>query len=226
MINEQRGKEQNMKNISIALDGPAGAGKSTVAKRIAEKNSLTYIDTGAMYRAITLKILNCGIDIQDEKAIEKILSETKIDIEGTHIFLDDRQVTDEIRRPEVDQFVSHVAKIPIIRKRLAEIQRKIAENKNVVMDGRDIATAVLPNATYKFFLTASIEERAERRYLELKKKGFEVTLEKIQEEIKNRDKIDMEREIAPLRKAEDAILIDTTGKTIEEVVDKIQSYLD
>ncbi len=215
-----------MKNISIALDGPAGAGKSTVAKRIAEKNSLTYIDTGAMYRAITLKILNCEIDIQDEKAIEKILSETKIDIEGTHIFLDDRQVTDEIRKPEVDQFVSHVAKIPIIRKRLAEIQRKIAENKNVVMDGRDIATAVLPNATYKFFLTASIEERAERRYLELKKKGFEVTLEKIQEEIKNRDKIDMEREIAPLRKAEDAILIDTTGKTIEEVVDKIQSYLD
>jgi cytidylate kinase len=215
-----------MKNISIALDGPAGAGKSTIAKLIAEKNNLIYIDTGAMYRAITLKIICCGIDINDKKAIEKILSQTKIDIKKNNVFLDGKIVTEKIRKPEINKFVSYVAKVPLIREKMVEFQRKIAVNKNVIMDGRDIATNILPDARHKFFLTASIEERAKRRFIELKQKNFQVTLKEIKEEIKNRDKIDMEREIAPLRKVEDAILIDTTGKSIDEVVQEMQSYLN
>ncbi|QEK13618.1 (d)CMP kinase [Crassaminicella thermophila] len=213
-----------MVNISIALDGPAGAGKSTIAKIIAKAKKLTYIDTGAMYRAITLKILRYGKNVQEEQ-IKKILSDSKIDIDGNDIFLDGKLVTEEIRKPEVSNFVSHVAKISFVRMKMVELQRKIAANKNVIMDGRDIGTYVLPNATYKFFLTASIDERAKRRFTELKEKGFNVTFEEVKNEMEKRDKIDTEREFAPLRQAEDAIVIDTTGKCIQEVVDEILYYL-
>ncbi|QXM06049.1 (d)CMP kinase [Crassaminicella indica] len=214
-----------MDNISIALDGPAGAGKSTIAKIIAKRKNLTYIDTGAMYRAIALKILREGIDIDKEESIQKVLSASSIDLEGNDIFLDGQLVTEEIRTPKVNNFVSHVARIPLVRMKMVELQRSIAANKNVIMDGRDIGTYVIPNATYKFYLTASIEERAKRRFIELRDKGFDTTIEIVKEEIKNRDKIDIEREFAPLRKAEDAIEIDTTGKSIEDVVEEILNYM-
>lgn len=214
-----------MKNISIALDGPAGAGKSTIAKIIANLKTLTYIDTGAMYRAIALKILNVGINIQEEEKIKEVLSKSKIDIEGNDILLDGKVVTSDIRSPQVNNFVSHVAKIPFVRIKMVDLQRKIALNKNVIMDGRDIGTYVMPNATYKFYLTASIEERAQRRFIELKNKNVEITLEEVKNGIRNRDKNDMEREFAPLKKAEDAIEIDTTGKSIQKVVDEILDYL-
>jgi cytidylate kinase len=214
-----------MKNISIAIDGPAGAGKSTIAKRIAKISNLVYIDTGAMYRAIALKILREKIDIQNTKEVSKLLSETKIDIDEVNIFLDGKLVTHEIRKPDVNNFVSYVARIGIVRKKMVELQRKIALNKNVIMDGRDIGTTVLPNATYKFFLTASIEERARRRYEELIAKGFSTTLHDVKEEIQTRDQIDIQRNIAPLRQSDDALLIDTTEKSIDDVVDEILSYL-
>lgn len=214
-----------MKNISVALDGPAGAGKSTIAKIVADLRDLTYIDTGAMYRAIALKILQEDINIEDEKQIEDLLNQSKIDIRENDIFLDEICVTEAIRKPEVSNFVSPVAKISSVRMKLVELQRKIASNKNVIMDGRDIGTHVLPDATYKFYLTASIEERARRRFIELKDKGFEITLEKVKTDIVNRDKNDMEREISPLRKADDAIEIDTSNKDIKKVVDEILEYL-
>ncbi|QZY56889.1 (d)CMP kinase [Crassaminicella profunda] len=214
-----------MKNISIALDGPAGAGKSTIAKIIAKHKNLTYIDTGAMYRAIALKILRKGIDVNKEKSVQDILLVSNIDLEGNDIFLDGNLVTEEIRTPKVNNFVSHVAKISSVRMKMVELQRNIAANKNVIMDGRDIGTYVIPNATYKFYLTASIEERAKRRFVELRDKGFDTTLEIVKEEIKNRDKMDTEREFAPLKKAEDAIEVDTTGKYIQDVVNEILQYL-
>ncbi|WP_132241457.1 (d)CMP kinase [Marinisporobacter balticus] len=214
-----------MKNISIALDGPAGAGKSTIAKIIANIKNLTYIDTGAMYRAIAFKILERGIHIEEEKKIQEILSRCKIDMDENDIFLDGKNITEDIRSPKVNNFVSHIAKIPHVRMKMVELQRNIASNKHVIMDGRDIGTYVMPNATYKFYLTASIEERATRRFTELKEKGIEITQKEVKDEIGNRDKIDMEREFAPLRKAEDAIEIDTTGKSIQKVVDEILYYL-
>lgn len=214
-----------MRNISVALDGPAGAGKSTIAKIIAEKKNLTYIDTGAMYRAITLKILSLGINLEDVKQIEYILSQSTIDIDEKNIFLDGHLVNDEIRKPKINRSVSHVAKIPIVRIKMVELQRKIASNKNVIMDGRDIGTYVLPQATYKFYLTASIEERAKRRFDELVSKGFHITFEEVRKEIINRDKTDMEREFAPLKQSKDAVMIDTTGKTINQVVEEILFYL-
>ncbi|WP_330375474.1 (d)CMP kinase [Inediibacterium massiliense] len=217
--------EDEMNSMSIALDGPAGAGKSTIAKKISEIKNITYIDTGAMYRAIALKVLKENIDLENQDHIEKMLLSTKIDIKGNDIFLDGQMVTDEIRNPNVNKMVSHVAKILAVREKMTYLQREIASCKDVVMDGRDIGTFVLPNATYKFYLTASIEERAERRYIELKEKGFEVTLEQIKDEIQERDKMDMEREIAPLKKAQDAIEIDTTGKGIEQVIHEILKYL-
>ncbi len=214
-----------MAKVTIAIDGPAGAGKSTIAKRIAELKNLLYIDTGAMYRAITLKLLNNNVAIHDKDRIKTILENTKIEfIEGS-IFLDDIRVDDEIREPRVNENVSEVAAIPLIRETLVGLQRKIAENNNVVMDGRDIGTRVLPDAKYKFFLTACIGERAERRYEELVKKGYGCNYEEVVKEITKRDKIDSERVLDPLQKAEDAILVDTTGKNIAEVIDIIMDEM-
>lgn len=211
------------KVYSVAIDGPAGAGKSTVAKMIAEKLNLVYVDTGAMYRAITLKALERGNF--SKQGIIKIAEESTIEIINGRIYLDGRDVTEEIRKPSVDEKVSTVASIPQVRKRLVEIQRQMAKNSGVVMDGRDIGTTVLPNAKYKFYLTADIKIRAKRRYEEMLNKGIKSDLEKVEQELAQRDKQDMERECSPLKVAEDAVIIDTSHKTPEEVVNEILNYI-
>ena len=209
-----------MKKI-IAVDGPAGAGKSTVSKIVAAELGYTYIDTGAMYRAVGLKIFESGQNLTEEflsEVTEKI--EIELD-ESARVFVNGEEVTKKIRTPEVSRLASDVSKFDFVRKKLTELQRKMAEQGKVIMDGRDIGTVVLPNADLKIFLTASIEERARRRFDELTAKGQAVELSAIEKEIAARDKQDSERKIAPLKKADDAILLDTTNLTIKEVVDKI-----
>ena len=204
-----------MKKI-IAVDGPAGAGKSTVSKIVAAKLGYTYIDTGAMYRAVALKSSRSCEDLVD------IIENTEIELDDrARVFLDGVEVTKEIRTPEISKLASDVSKFPFVRKKLTELQRKMAMRGAVIMDGRDIGTQVLPNADLKIFLTASIDERARRRFEELQAKGQEVNFDAIKKEIALRDKQDSEREIAPLKQAEDAILIDSTNLTIDEVAGKI-----
>lgn len=205
-----------MKKI-IAVDGPAGAGKSTVSKIVAARLGYTYIDTGAMYRAVALKVLLSGKPLSEE-----LLSgiEIKLD-ESARVFLDGREVTKEIRTPEVSRGASDVATVGFVRKKLTELQREMATQGSVIMDGRDIGTQVLPNADLKIFLTASVEERARRRLEELKLKGVDADFAQVVKEISLRDKQDSEREIAPLAQAEDAILLDSTRLTIDEVVAEI-----
>ncbi|QIB26053.1 (d)CMP kinase [Caloranaerobacter azorensis] len=214
-----------MDKIVIAIDGPAGAGKSTIAKIIAKKLNINYIDTGAMYRALTLKALKNNIDFNDKNSLISLLDETDIDYYNNHIYLDGKIVDNEIRNNEVSKNVSRVAKIKEIRIKLVEIQRKIASNKSVIMDGRDIGSYVLPNADFKFYVTASVDERSYRRYKELISKNVEISLEQVKEEIKQRDEIDKNREFSPLIKSEDAILIDTTRKTVEESVNEILNII-
>lgn len=210
-----------MSNMKIALDGPAGSGKSTIAKIIAAKLNIEYLDTGAMYRAITYKVLRDEVDYNDKEILIAFLCNTDIDFIDNEIYLDGENISEQIRSPEVTENVSLIASISQVREVLVDFQRRIAETKNIVMDGRDIGTKVIPNTKYKFFLTASLEERARRRYEEMIKKGFEVNLEEIKEAIDQRDKADAGREDSPLVMASDAKLIDTTGKTIEEVVDRV-----
>lgn len=208
--------------ISIAIDGPAGAGKSTISKKVADILNIEYVDTGAMFRAITLKVLDNGIDIEDENAIIEILPNTDIDFLNNNIYLDGKNVNKQIRENKISQNASYIAKISKVRKKLLEIQRNIAISKSVIMDGRDIGTVVLPNAKYKFYLTASVDERANRRYKELLEKNVQnITLEGIKEDIIKRDAIDSNREEAPLKQAEDAILLDTTRLNIDETIKKI-----
>ena len=204
-----------MKKV-IAVDGPAGAGKSTVSKIVAAKLDYTYIDTGAMYRAVALKYSRSTEDLAD--IIENI--EIELD-DKARVFLDGEEVTTEIRTPEISKLASDVSKFGFVRKKLTELQRKMAQRGAVIMDGRDIGTQVLPNADLKIFLMASLEERARRRFEELQAKGQTVNLDAIKNEIALRDKQDSEREIAPLKQAEDAILIDSTNLTIDEVAGKI-----
>ena len=201
-----------MKKI-IAVDGPAGAGKSTVSKIVAARLDYTYIDTGAMYRAVALKVLQTG------KPAEDVIPDIDIKLDGAaRVFLDGREVTKEIRTPEVSRGASDVAKFGFVRQRLTELQRAMATQGKVIMDGRDIGTQVLPNADLKIFLTTTVEERARRRFVELKEKGFAADFDQIKKEITLRDKQDSEREIAPLAKAQDAVLLDSTSLTIEQVV--------
>ncbi|MBU8879115.1 (d)CMP kinase [Bacillus sp. FJAT-29790] len=213
------------KRISIAIDGPAAAGKSTVAKIVAEKFSYIYIDTGAMYRALTFKAISKKINLEDEAELMTILNHTSIKLlpgeAGQLIYLDGHDVTNEIRSAEVTNSVSIVAKHKQVREEMVARQRSFAENGGVVMDGRDIGTHVLPNAEVKIFLLASVEERAARRHTENLQKGFPSDLVKLKEEISLRDKLDSEREVAPLKKAEDAFEMDTTSLSIEQVVEKI-----
>ncbi|KXZ39877.1 cytidylate kinase [Alkalithermobacter thermoalcaliphilus JW-YL-7 = DSM 7308] len=210
-----------MRKIVIAVDGPAGAGKSTVAKIIANKLGINYIDTGAMYRAITYKALEKGIDINDNDRLINLCKSTEIDFQDENIYLDGKIVNEEIRQLQVSSNVSRVAQIKEVREIMVYLQRKMADRYSVIMDGRDIGSYVFPNADYKFFLTASVQERANRRYMELKNKGYDVTIEDIIKDIETRDKIDSEREFAPLVKAKDAIEVNTSNKSIDEVVHEI-----
>lgn len=211
--------------IHIAIDGPAGAGKSTIAKLISERLSIEYIDTGAMYRALTWKLLNKSINLDNENSIIDIAKNTIIQIDQGHIYIDGKMLIDEIREPIVSQNVSKVALILEVRNIMVDLQRKMSQEKSIVMDGRDIGTHVLPRASYKFFLTASIDERAKRRALELNKKGFKTSIDEIKEEIENRDKIDTERKVSPLKPAKDALIIDTTSKTINTIVNEIMNIV-
>ncbi|NMA87106.1 MAG: (d)CMP kinase [Tissierellia bacterium] len=213
--------------LVIAIDGPAAAGKSTIAKEIAKRLNLEYIDTGAMYRALTLKIIDSDIDMEDIDRIIEISHSTSIKFKNNSIYLDNVIVDDEIRKNIVNTHVSNVAKIKEIREIMVMMQRKMAQNSNIIMDGRDIGTVVLPHANYKFFLIASVEERARRRYLEIQKRGEEnINYERILEEIIERDTIDSTRDISPLKKAIDAYEIDTTDKSIEETIVEIISIVE
>ena len=220
-----------MARVNIAIDGPAGAGKSTVARSISKTMGIIYLDTGAMYRAVALKALNSGLDTKNEESIASLVEDIDIKIRyrdgEQRIFLDGKDVSELIRTPGVSRGASDVSAIPAVRIKLVELQRSIAEENDVVMDGRDIGTYVLPNARYKFFLTASLEERAKRRYNELLAKGMEdSTLDEVMKDISYRDKNDSSRAFAPLSKAEDAVEIDTTGMNRQEVVEKVLSYLN
>lgn len=214
-----------MKKINIAIDGPAGAGKSTISKLLASQLGYIHIDTGAMYRAVGLKVLKNNVSPHDSRKIVEILNSTDIQIklvDGRQlVFLDGEDVTEKIRQPEVSMYASDVSKIREVRERLVKMQQELAKQKGVIMDGRDIGTHVLPNAELKIFLTATAEERAKRRFLELKQKGYEVDYYQLLDEIKKRDQNDMTREFAPLRVAEDAIVIDSTSLSIEEVLQKV-----
>lgn len=215
------------RRLVIAIDGPAGAGKSTIAKKIADILGIEYIDTGAMYRAFTLKVLRSNIDINNKDMILSLLESTTIVFKNRHIYLDGTSVDEEIRDNAVSNNVSNVAKIKEVREKLVEMQQQLAKSNNVVMDGRDIGTVVLPDANYKFFVTASVEERAKRRYKELIDNGTNnITYEQILEEIKQRDEIDSNREVSPLRKSPDAHVIDSTNKTIDEVVQEVISIIE
>lgn len=213
-----------MKKLVVAIDGPAGAGKSTVAQLAAKELGYTYIDTGAMYRAVAWKVLQQGGEVTDEKILA-VIPDIDVDLSyengTTTVRVDGQDVTGEIRTPEVSHIVSQVAALGPVREKMVDLQRKMAERGGVLMDGRDIATNVLPGADVKIYLTASIAERANRRYKELREKGLAVNLADIERDIAARDKADMEREISPLVQAEDATLLDTTGMTIPEVVARI-----
>ncbi|MDP4093138.1 MAG: (d)CMP kinase [Bacillota bacterium] len=216
--------------LNIAIDGPAGAGKSTIAKIVSKRLGILYLDTGAMYRSVALKALKEGIDTKDRLSLVKVADCIDICIKyrdnEQRIYLDKEDVSECIRTPEVSRAASDVAVVPEVRLKMVEIQRGIAAGNEVVMDGRDIGTYVLPNASLKIFLTASIEERAMRRYNEQKAKGItDIDLEEVKKDIELRDKNDSSRAFAPLSKAEDAVQIDTTKMTIEEVADKIISLV-
>lgn len=215
-----------MATFKIAIDGPAGAGKSTVAKAVAQKLGMIYIDTGAMYRAVGLGAVRGGIDTSNAKAVEEILDMLDIGIchsdEGQQIYLNGENVSKEIRLPEISVAASNVAVIPAVRLKLVEVQRALAEKTDVIMDGRDIGTYVLPDAQLKIFLTADPMARAKRRFDELCEKGVATTLDEVYRDMVYRDKNDSGREFAPLRPAEDSILVDSTELSIEETIERIE----
>ena len=206
----------------IAIDGPSGAGKSTIAKAVAKELDIDYIDTGAMYRAIGYKVWMEKIDPASEAAVKEMLDRTDIDFVGGSILLDGVDVGDKIRTPEMSRMASVCSAIPAVREKLVEIQRGMAARKSVIMDGRDIGTNVLKDAEVKIYLTASAEERADRRFRELQEKGETQTYEEVLEDIRQRDHQDMTRKLNPLQKAEDAVELDTTGMTIDEVVARVK----
>lgn len=212
--------------LNIAIDGPAGAGKSTVARRVAERLHIRYLDTGAMYRAMALYAMRCGVPVGDEAAVERVLRDADIRVryteDGQRVLLSGEDVTDGLRTPELSMAASDVSAHRAVRVKLTELQRQVARENDVVMDGRDIGTNVLPDTPYKFYLTASVEERARRRLLELAARGAAAgTLADVAREIEQRDYNDSHRAYMPLRQAEDALYIDSTGMTVEEVTETI-----
>ena len=213
------------KILRIAVDGPSGAGKSTIAKAVAKKLNIDYIDTGAMYRAVGYKMLQEGVALTDIDGLETMLDNTEIDFSQGNIYLDGKIVNDVIRTQEISKQASDCSAIGIVRKKLVDLQQKMGESKSVIMDGRDIGTVVFPDAEFKFFVTASAEERARRRYEELIAKGQDVDYDQVLIDINTRDHNDSTREITPLRKADDAVEVDTTEMNIEEVVAHICSLM-
>ncbi len=217
------------KKITIALDGPSGSGKSTVAKRISQELDILYLDTGAMYRAVALEALKRGVDTFNESGISEFIDNIDLEIkymDGTqHTFLDGEDVSEKIREPQVSMAASNVSSLKCVRLKMVDMQRKIAANSSCVLDGRDIGSFVLPNADYKFFVTASVDVRADRRYKELSLKGHKVDFDELKAEIEQRDYNDRNRDFAPLIQAEDAVLIDTSFMTVSQVVGKILSYI-
>ena len=215
-----------MKYVSVAVDGPAGSGKSTITKMVAKSLGFNYVDTGAMYRALTFNFLSNGLDELEEEKIKELLSKTDFKVEYVdgvqYVYVNDVEVSDKIRTAEVSKFTSLFAKSPAVRDFLIDTQRNLANTNNIIMDGRDIASVVLPNADVKIFLTASVEERARRRVLDFERQGIaNVDFEKVKEDIKARDWQDENRDIAPLVKVDSATLLDTTSMTIDEVVEKM-----
>nr|WP_319219698.1 (d)CMP kinase [uncultured Trichococcus sp.] len=220
-----------VKKMNIAIDGPASAGKSTIAKKVAEKLGYIYLDTGAMYRTLTYAALSTGGDLHDEEALNKLLQGIRISFstagnEMQHVFLNDEDVTELIRSDEVTQNVSLVASFAKVREEMVARQKSIAQSGGVVMDGRDIGTVVLPDAEVKIFMTATAEERALRRYKENTAKGMSASLEELTEDMKRRDHLDSTRKISPLKKADDAIILDSTHLDIDEVVKRILSIIE
>ena len=215
--------------INVAIDGPAGAGKSTIARRAAEKLGYIYVDTGALYRAVGLKFSKTGADTSSDEEIERVLSETAVDIRFSggeqHVFLDGEDVSGLIRTPEASMMASAVSAKPAVRAFLLEMQRRLAYENNVIMDGRDIGTVVLPDAQVKIFLTASPEERARRRYEEMAAKGQEISYENVLDDLIKRDYNDSHRAVAPLTPAPDALLVDTTGNTLEQSVEQLTTLI-
>lgn len=214
----------------IAIDGPAGAGKSTVAKLIAKELGFLYIDTGAMYRALTLKVLENKIALDDIARIIELAKNTRVELRNNQFYsqevlVDGKDVTLKIRQPRITQFVSDIAKIKGVREVMLGLQRNSAKQGNVVLDGRDIGTVVFPNADKKFYIDAEFKERVKRRYKELNELGQNVTLKDIESDLRNRDTIDSTRQFAPLKKAEDATYIDTTNMTVEQVVNELLNYI-
>lgn len=212
--------------VSIAVDGPAGSGKSTVAKAVAEKLNITYLDTGAMYRMVTLDVIRNNVDLNDLNQVQALLDHIKIEFRKDGLYLNDENVSIEIRNDIVANNVSDVAAVGIVRKKMVAMQQEIAKGQSIIMDGRDIGTHVLKDASHKFFLIASVEERAKRRLVDFKEQGIEMTLEALMKDIERRDHIDSNREISPLRQAEDAILIDTTLMTIDQVIHFIMTEVE
>ena len=214
----------------IAVDGPAGAGKSTVSRLLAKKLGFLYIDTGAMYRAITLKAIRQHLDVNDTAGIIAMARSTLVGLKNEHdgtirVFLDNSDVTAQIRQPSITQLVSDIARIKEVREVMLEVQRSLGRDRDSVLDGRDIGTVVFPGADKKFFIDADFDERVRRRYKELKESGQDISLKDVQADLRNRDTIDSTRECAPLKKAADAIYVDTTKMNIEEVVETLLDYV-
>ncbi len=214
------------KIFQIAIDGPSGAGKSTIAKLVAKKLAIDYIDTGAMYRAVGLKMLRLGIPMEENEVLKSMLDDTDVDFSDERVYLDGEDVSDLIRTQEISKAASDCSAFATVRTKLVELQQAMGRRKSVIMDGRDIGTVVLKDAEYKFYLTATAEERAMRRFKELQAKGSTDTYEKVLEDVNARDYNDMHRAVTPLRQAEDAVLIDSTNMSIDEVVDFIISRID
>ncbi len=217
------------KILNIALDGPSGSGKSTVAKAISKKLNILYLDTGAMYRATGLKANKLGIDTFDEEGVKTFIDNIDLQIkyiDGTqHTFLDGEDVSEKIREPQVSMWASNISSLKCVRIKMVDMQRQIAGQMSCVLDGRDIGSYVLPDAKFKFYITASTEVRTKRRFEELKAKGFDVDFDNLFKEIEQRDYNDSHREFSPLKQAEDALVVDTSDMTVEEVLEKVLSCI-